>query len=308
MRRRRSVGTAVTVGAALLAALFAAPARAEETTPAGGAEASQAGSVAEASAPASVEEAGPTRRVEATGTAASIEPLQWATESIFRLPFQLTLNIDTRAARGTRTTLIAQPVIKVRVSQDWNLITRTTVPVLHQPPTLAGSHGATGLGDTAVQLFLSPTKPGRITWGAGATVLLPTGTEGPLGTGKWAIGPTAAAFMIEGRWVFGFFANNVWSFAGQSDRPPVNLLTFQPFTYYNLPNGWYLTSSPIATANWEAPKGQQWTVPVGGGVGRVFRIGGQPVNVQIQGFQNVERPKHVARWQLRFQFQWLFPK
>ncbi len=102
-------------------------------------------------------------------------------------------------------------------------------------------------------------------------------------------------------------ANNIWSVAGDSDRQDVNQLLVQTFVNYNLDNGWYLVSAPIVTANWEANAGNQWLVPIGGGVGKLFNIGKQPVNTSLQGYWNAEKPKNGAEWTARFQFQLLFP-
>jgi hypothetical protein len=113
---------------------------------------------------------------------------------------------------------------------------------------------------------------------------------------------------MTGHWVVGALANNIWSYAGDDDRSNVNQFLLQYFINYNLPDGWYLTSSPVITANWEAESGNRWTVPFGGGLGRLFRIHKLPVNTQLQAFYNVERPDSAANWSLRFQFQFLFPK
>jgi hypothetical protein len=98
-----------------------------------------------------------------------------------------------------------------------------------------------------------------------------------------------------------------WSFAGWGDND-VSQLLIQPFVNYNLPDGWYLVSAPTITANWEASSGNKWTVPLGGGVGKLFMLDKLPINTQLQAFYNVERPDLAADWQLRFQFQFLFPK
>lgn len=82
----------------------------------------------------------------------------------------------------------------------------------------------------------------------------------------------------------------------------------QPFINYNLPGGWYLTSSPIITADWKAPGGDQWTVPLGGGGGRTFKIGKQAFNAYVQAFGNVVRPDDAGDWTLRVQVSLLFPK
>jgi len=112
---------------------------------------------------------------------------------------------------------------------------------------------------------------------------------------------------MPGRWVVGSLFSNVWSFAGSGDQD-VNNFTWQYFINYNMANQWYLTSAPIITANWEADSGNRWTVPFGGGVGKIFKIGEQPINAQVTAYYNVEKPDYGADWQLRLQLQFLFPK
>ena len=101
--------------------------------------------------------------------------------------------------------------------------------------------------------------------------------------------------------------DSVWSFAGSGEKD-VNLFTWQYFINYNMPNGWYLTSAPIITANWEADSDNRWTIPLGGGIGKLFNIGTQPVNTQLAAYYNIEKPEFGPDWQLRFQVQFLFPK
>jgi hypothetical protein len=100
--------------------------------------------------------------------------------------------------------------------------------------------------------------------------------------------------------------NNQWSVAGWGDKD-VNQMLLQPFVNYNLADGWYLTSSPVMTANWEAGSGDRWTVPVGGGVGKLFKLGPLPINTSLQAYYNVEKPRYASEWQLRFQVQFLLP-
>jgi hypothetical protein len=111
-----------------------------------------------------------------------------------------------------------------------------------------------------------------------------------------------------GHWVLGALANNVWSIAGDGHRANVNQGLLQPFVNYNLEGGWYLTSSPIITADWNAPSSNRWTVPIGGGGGRLMRIGGLPINITLQGYGNVVSPANGPDWTIRFQVQALFPK
>ncbi len=129
-----------------------------------------------------------------------------------------------------------------------------------------------------------------------------------LGSEKWSAGPSVVALTIQGPWVLAFCASNLWSFAGDDDRQDVNHFLFQYFINYNMADGWYLSSAPIITANWEADSGNKWIVPFGGGVGKIFKIGKQPVNAQVQGFYNVVKPDNGPDWSLRLQLQFLFPK
>ena len=101
--------------------------------------------------------------------------------------------------------------------------------------------------------------------------------------------------VTPGRWVVGTPVRQLWSFAGDDDRQDVSQMLIQPFVNYNLPEGWCLTSAPIITANWEASSDDTWLVPLGGGGGRVFKIGPQPVNVGLQAYYNVEKPHFGPR-------------
>ena len=83
----------------------------------------------------------------------------------------------------------------------------------------------------------------------------------------------------------------------------------QPFVNYNLGDGWYLKSNPIITANWKNDSGHKWTVPVGGGVGKLFKLGKLPINTSLDAFYNAEKVnKDAPDWQLQFQVQFLLPK
>jgi hypothetical protein len=226
---------------------------------------------------------------------------------LISVPFQNNFNFGAGPKDATIYVLNVQPVIPLRLTEDWNLITRIIAPIINQPSLFPEAESAFGLGDINPTFFLSPAKPGEIIWGVGPTFTLPTATDSLLGSGKWSMGPAAVALSIQGPWVFGALANQQWSFAGWRDQD-VSQLLIQPFVNYNLPDAWYLVSAPIITANWEASSGNKWTVPLGGGVGKLFKLDKLPINTQLQAFYNVERPDFSADWQLRFQLQFLFPK
>ena len=227
--------------------------------------------------------------------------------NMISVPFQNNFNFGIGPNKVTQWDLNVQPVIPFSLNEDWNIVTRTVVPILNQPSPAPGVESAFGLGDINPTAWLSPAKPGQLIWGVGPTMTLPTATDSQLGSGQWSAGPSVVALTIQGHWVVGALANQQWSFAGWGDER-VSAFLVQPFVNYNLPQGWYLVSSPIITANWEADSGEQWTVPVGGGIGKIFKIGKQSFNAQLQAFDNVKTPKNGPDWQLRFQIQLLFPE
>jgi hypothetical protein len=228
--------------------------------------------------------------------------------NLISLPLQNNTNFSIGPDDETQNILNIQPVWPVSINDDWNLITRTILPVVSQPNILTGGDGRiNGLGDTTFTGFFSPKDSGKLIWGAGPVFLIPTATDDALGSDKWGAGASVVLLTMPGKWVVGSLFSNVWSFAGSGDQD-VNLFTWQYFINYNLPNKWYLTSAPIITANWEADSDNTWTVPFGGGIGKIFNIGKQPMNGQISAYYNVEKPELGPDWQLRIQLQFLFPK
>ena len=228
--------------------------------------------------------------------------------NLISLPFQNNTNFGIGPDDEIQNVLNIQPVIPISLNKDWNLITRTIIPLIWQPSFYTGSENKFGLGDINATAWLSPANPGKLIWGLGGSLLLPTATDEALGTGKWAFGPSIVLLTMPGKWVIGALANNVWSFAGDSERNDVNQFFAQYFINYNLPNKWYLLSAPIITANWNAPDGQQWIVPFGAGFGKIFSIGKQPINAQISYYVNVVKPDNGPDGQLRVQVQLLFPQ
>jgi hypothetical protein len=174
--------------------------------------------------------------------------------------------------------------------------------------TAAGTGSTFGLGDINQSFYFSPADAKGFIWGVGPSITLPTATANITGSGKLSIGPAAVVLVTPKPWVIGTLVRQLWSVAGPSGRRDVNQLLLQPFVNYNLSEGWYLSSSPIITANWGAASSQRWSVPVGGGFGKVFKIAGQPMNVSLQAFDYVERPTIGPNWAVRLQIQLLFPK
>lgn len=232
--------------------------------------------------------------------------------SMTSVPFQYNANFGVGPNDDTTQLLNIQPVVPVRLSKDLTLVNRAIIPISYIPnsavPAPLANGAELGLGDVNYQMFFVPeTKPGELIWGVGPTFTLPTATADKLGTGKWLAGVNAVGLNIKGKWVYGALVNQQWSVAGNSARPDVSFLTLQPFVNRNFKDGWYATTSPIITSNWKASSGEQWTVPVGGGMGRIFAMGDQKVNVSLAGFGNVVKPTNGPDWSLRFQFTLLFP-
>jgi hypothetical protein len=234
--------------------------------------------------------------------------------AMYSLPFKFTF--DYGAPNGEASFLNIQPVIPITVG-NWNYINRIIAPLIDTPGQVSGTpaipnpppgDGATGLGDINYSLFVSPAKPKGAIWGVGPSIMFPSATDEQLGSKKWSAGPTAVA-LFQPKWgTYGLLGRHLWSFAGNSDRPSVNQSLFEPFVNYNLPNGWYLITDIIITANWQAESGNQWTVPLGGGVGKLLKIGSQAINVRTEAYYNVEKPESAPDWQWGFTVQFLFPK
>lgn len=251
--------------------------------------------------------------------------------SMISVPFENNATFNNGPDDVFVDVLNIKPVIPMSLSADWNLINRAIIPVVYQADGFTGQthvggasigqHQPTtdfttkeqdlgslfGIGDIVYQGFISPKKTGKLIWGAGAQLNIPTGMD-RLTSDQWSLGPAAVALTMPGHWVIGALASNVWSIGGYNDAPDVNAMTLQPFVNYNMKKGWYLSSGPVITANWEADSGQQWTVPIGGGAGRVFKMGKQHVNMKLAAYYNVEAPDDATDWNLQLEFTLMFPK
>jgi hypothetical protein len=260
--------------------------------------------------------------------------LQKATQNpvagLISVPIQTNTNFGVGPFSRNQNVLNIQPVIPLNVSQNWNMIIRWITPIVWQPaPGTANlevygidedtpiylaaqdvqAHaGVFGFGDMTPTFFFSPAKPHKVIWGAGPMFALPTATGRVLGQGKLSIGPSIVVLAQPGPWTIGALVNNIWSVAGPSDRADVKQMSLQYFINYNLKKGWSISMSPTITANWQGSSGNVWTVPVGGGVGRVFRLGYQPMNASVAFFGNVAHPVSGSPWGMRLQISLLFPK
>jgi hypothetical protein len=209
-----------------------------------------------------------------------------------------------------------QPVVPVSVG-NWNLISRPILPIAYVPgfinglaglPSGSEGNGVFGLGDLNYSLFVSPVEVGKVIWGVGPSITLRTATDSQLGAGKWSAGATAVVLTQPKPWSVGLLVRHLWSFAGDDDRKKVRQFLMQPFVNYNFDGGWFLFTDPSITANWQADSDQKWMLPLGGGVGRLFNVGKQPVQMRFGAFGYAVRPDAAPKWALKFSVQFLFPK
>ena len=249
---------------------------------------------------------------------------------LISVPFQNNVNFPIGEFSRIQNVLNIQPVVPIHVSKDWLVISRWITPVIYQPTLGSGCEtsspaeslicatrernsrstgGANGLGDLNPSFFLSPADPGRLIWGFGPSLLMPTATDPTLGQGKWAAGPSVVLLTQPTHWTLGFLSNNIWSFAGNKGRSRLNQFLTQYFVTRNFEHGWFLTSSPIITANWRAPANNKWLVPFGGGFGKMTRFFDQSMVWQIHLYYNTIHPQDLPypKWQARLQVALLFP-
>ena len=224
---------------------------------------------------------------------------------LISVPIQSNVDFGIGPGGGTKWTTNVQPVIPFGINDEWNLISRTILPVVDQQGiALGGASDAFGLGDLTQSLFFSPKDPEPFIWGVGPVFLLPTATDSLLGSNMWGAGPTGVILKQEGHWTFGALANQLWSFAG-SGYKSVNATYFQPFVSYATSKGTSYTLNLETTYNWQD---NQWNVPVNALVSQVLKIGDQPVQVFAGLRYYLETPTGGPDWGVRFGFTFLFPK
>ena len=251
---------------------------------------------------------------DATAVDSSNEDLARKTQNpvanMISVPFQNNTNLNYGPDRGVQNVMNFQPVVPFNVSPEFNVITRSILPVIANP-SLGPRVGAVGgVGDLQFTAFVSPASPTKWVWGAGPIIQLPTHTAANLGNDNLGLGPSGVLLHLspDSPWVAGALINTVWSLSTAPQAPAYTNSLLQPFINYNFPGGYYLTFSPIATMDWREPTNQQLTLPLGGGGGMVFRLGDQPINAQLSAYYNVVRPDYGPDWQIRAQISLLFPK
>ena len=228
---------------------------------------------------------------------------------LITIPVQMTWdrNIGVRDD-GWRLQTNIQPVVPFELNADWNLITRTILPVTYQDDIAPRAGSQFGLGDLSMSLFFSPKKlaPGAFIWGVGPILVLPTASDDLLGSEKWSAGPAAVALTMRGPWTMGMLANQVWSCAGKSDRSDVNYTFLQPFVAFSTPSAYTLSLQVESTYNWETEK---WSVPVTASLAKLVHWDKLPVSLSAGVGYWAESPDSGPEgFRFRLQANFVLPK
>lgn len=224
--------------------------------------------------------------------------------NLISVPFQSNYDCCFGPKDASRYLLNIQPVIPITLNLDWNLITRTILPVISMGSPAPTIPSSTGLGDTVQSFFFSPSQPvNGVTWGVGPVFLWPTGNN-MFGSKKWGVGPTAVILKQDGGWTYGALVNHIWSYAGKSGVSDVNSTFVQPFLSYTFPDTTTISLNTESTYNWIT---KEWTVPINLMVAHIFDFGSQPVQFQIGPRFYAVRPSGGPDWGARFIITLLFP-
>ena len=224
--------------------------------------------------------------------------------SVISLPIQFNFNFGLGEFDRTQTLVNIMPVLPFALNDNINVINRVIIPVINQPDITQETGGTFGVGNINYSAFFTPAKAGKIIWGIGPAFSIPTRSSNMLGSTEFGVGPTFIALMMPGNWAFGFTANNVFSY----ENGTLNSLWSQIFIVYTFKSAWFVQMMPTITANWNAPEGEQWSIPLGANVGKLVMLGKQPVKFIAGGSYYVQKPTAGPDWMAFFQVVFLFPK
>lgn len=232
--------------------------------------------------------------------------LQNPVANLISVPFQNNWDFGIGSTDAIRYSVNVQPVIPFSIGDDWNLITRTILPISHAESPVPGGADMSGLGDIVQSFFFSPKAPvGGWIMGGGPVFLYPSASDDSLGAQKWGAGPTAVLLKQSSGWTYGTLANHLWSFAGTQSRKEVSATFLQPFVSYTTKTYTTFGLNTESTYDWQ---NSQWTVPINLTVSQLLKLGKQPVQFQLGGRYYPETPSGGADWGLRFAVTLLFPK
>jgi len=225
--------------------------------------------------------------------------------SLISVPFQSNFEFDVGDDDGFRYTLNTQPVIPFAITERWNLISRTILPLVYQAGVLPGMGDQFGLGDTVQSLFFSPQGSANgLIWGVGPVFLVPTATDDVLGGDQWGAGPTGVILKQQGPWTYGLLANHIDSVGGADDRPEVRTTFLQPFL--SRTDG-PITYSGTVESSYDH-EGDEWTVPLVLTVSKVSSIGTQRLSFGGGLKLYADAPDNAPVWGIRAFITLLYPR
>ena len=213
---------------------------------------------------------------------------------------------------GSQWLVNVQPVVPIDFNDEWNIISRTIVPLVSKDTGIPGE-GHNSVADIVQSAWLSPKAPtesGWI-WGVGAAFLIPTGSE--VSAEKWGVGPTAIALKQDGPWTYGGLFNHIWDFAGNDINDingntlnNINQTFMQPFLTYITPQAVTIALNTESIYDWER---DQWTVPINLTVTKVVKVGGQILSVGGGVTYWADAPDSGPEgWGARLLLTFIFPK
>lgn len=227
--------------------------------------------------------------------------------NLVSVPFQYNYNSGYIDGNGSQNYINIQPVIPISIGTNWNMISRTILPVIKQEGVVPGEDTQTGFGNTTQSLFFSPKQPTKagLIWGVGPVFSIPTATDG-LGKNQWGAGVTGVALRQSKGWTIGVLANQIWS-VGAEDRYGSSSTAFvQPFVSFTTKKATSFTVNTEATYDWDT---EDWSVPVNLMVGQIIKIDGKPVQLTAGARYWAEAPDGGPEgWGARLTVTYLFPK
>jgi hypothetical protein len=246
--------------------------------------------------------AGPALATEADREVAKLGQLPAAYAGRVRLTNDVNLGLGLRDRTQVLTTLDGA----IPFNTAWTpVLLHLVLPLVWQPVDYAVRGGQYGMNDFEARLYALPGAQERVTWGLGPAIRLPTGTDSTIGQHKWSAGVGGAIGVAPGPWVLSLEAQQLWSLLGPKSRPEVDELSLRPQVIFHLPGNWFLVSAPLIVANWDKKSADRWTVPLGGGFGRIVSISTQRLTLGLEAYAPVVHPTATggsyADWTIRAQ-------
>ena len=140
--------------------------------------------------------------------------------------------------------------------------------------------GHSHLDDSGINVGYGGTNASGLFGMFGLASILPTSTDQNVSRDQYLLGPEFALGKITGWGLIGAQAKHLTNVYGEGDGDwDTNMSSLQLLFAYGLGNGWQIESSPIIHYDWEAVSGNEWSVPIGGGVSKTVRLGSLPLKM-----------------------------